>query len=1044
MPWLPPNRPKFELLKNSFKLASLLFLSFSLAPNCAAQETSQNVLQVYLNEGRKVPVEDAVRAVVFDESVCATRISAGSLEVIGLKRGESVVFVWYRSDARTAYLVRVVPRPQLATAPTLRKESDPMMGSGEISSAVQSISGGGMPSGLVLFHRLDWEQGAADGHLSIRAQGQDSTLTGSPLFNLNTATIQYQTPHVVLTLLDSSFNLNGGPTAQVVPSVQYGGLVFRGADLMFRRGKSDVEFFAGSSLPPYFLVSTGTKDIAGINTVFAFGDKFSLFTTSAATSIPVINSSTSTVRKLDFFQTVGISTRPGRDWAMEADGGVSESGIHAQAGAAYSRFGQSTYWSAAYSSPNFVLNQLQILSSGTLSFNAGSSQSFGRRITASIAYQHMSSQPSLLFNTTSTTDYLTPGLSVLVTQRNHLALNYSISRNDSPLASSQSLSHRGQVTLSSQLSTRLNNTLAASYGAVADPLQLDAQSQLSLRDSLDFRVKQHTFNLSVSHDRVDPSLINRINQQIQLLPDSLRNLFLFDPVGFVAAGNLSPQLRSLLQGVQPSNTQASLTAQFLIGHAINFSPTVGYFHQDQGLATKSNSQTFGYTLNWQLVQSLSLQSSLSNAFLWDSSVNALRRTTVLSVGLTKSFNGAPTLGFHHRTEPLSIQGIVFRDSTVSGTYKRADAGIPNVLVHLDDGSSTVTDANGRFEFRNLERHTYQVTMELAQFRNPVRLTTPVALSAFPGSGSAVAFGIVDFSRVTGTLFNDYLLNTKMQPDAAGVKEVELTLNGHGQSWKTKTDSAGEFEIDNIPAGTYELTINRATLPPDYVIPATSYPIQVGATSTVVQDVPIRALRSIAGRVAFQLKTNPSDSGERSKSALKLQAAPPQPLKNVKLAIGGQSVTTDADGNFIFRELPGGPLLLTVVPANAPPDSVKLPSWPITLPHDAFKAEGVNITISNPDLLAYLLTKDALPPVLQNQRSAVRRPLQPSNENHEQAAGAGARHKATSFSRMSRSTKAHVDQRKEPSGKASTFACRLSGDPGDGSQLMLCSDQPESK
>ena len=91
----------------------------------------------------------------------------------------------------------------------------------------------------------------------------------------------------------------------------------------------------------------------------------------------------------------------------------------------------------------------------------------------------------------------------------------------------------------------------------------------------------------------------------------------------------------------------------------------------------------------------------------------------------------------------------------------------------------------------------------------------------------------------------------------------------------------------------------------------------------------------------------------------LRETEPIPLKNVTLAIGTITAKTDADGNFILRELPGGPLLLTLVPQTAVADSVKLPSWPITLPHEPFKAEGVNITISNPELLQYLVPEDSL-------------------------------------------------------------------------------------
>ena len=237
------------------------------------------------------------------------------------------------------------------------------------------------------------------------------------------------------------------------------------------------------------------------------------------------------------------------------------------------------------------------------------------------------------------------------------------------------------------------------------------------------------------------------------------------------------------------------------------------------------------------------------------------------------------------------------------------------------------------------------------------------MSAIPGEGAELNFGIVDFSRVMGVVFNDYLSTLKKQPDANGIKDVELTLNGNGEARKARTDSGGEFEIDNVPAGLYELSINRTTLPPDHVIPTNSYKIEVGPTQTVVADIPLRALRSVSGRVVFKPKPSAEPAANsRAKNASHTttpEEVEPIPLKDVILAIGTITAKTDADGNFILRELPGGPLLLTLVPQVAVVDSVKLPSWPITLPHEAFKAEGVNITISNPELLQYLLPKDSL-------------------------------------------------------------------------------------
>lgn len=961
MPWLSPTRFSNALAKWPIKIHLLGVALHLLSAIAFAQDTSRNVVEVYLQQGRKVSLEHPTRVLVFNEDVCSTRIDGTGIEFFGLKRGESVVFVWTNDDVRATYLVRVVPLPDISIAPRLRSDHDASLGSGYIASSVQSISGTGAPSGIAAFHQLDWEQGREDGHLSVRAQGQNSTLDAAPAFNLNTATVQYSTPGVVFTLLDSVFNVNGGPASQVVPSTQLGALAFRGADLLLRRARNNFELFAGASLPSYFLNSSGTKDIAGINTTHKLGKDVTLFTTLAFTNVPLTSPTGQTSRRNDFFEVAGIAARITPHLGIEAEGGGSTSGKHAQAGIAYSRFGRSAYASASTTSVNFPLNQLQLLPTGTLSINSGFTQALGSRISLSTAYQHVRAQPNVLFNTKSTYDYVNPSIGILLTPTERITLNYGVTHIDSNQPGTRRNNQRREAALSSQFTSWLNNSAQVSFGSLGDPLLINAQSQMSLRDTLNFRLKQQTFNLNVSHDRVDPSLVNALNQQIQLLPDPLKQLFLFDPAGFIASGNLSPQLRALLQGIQPSNTQVSLSAQFQICKRINFSPMVGYYHQDQGLSHRANSQLFGYSFNWQLTDTLTLQSTLSNVFLWDTTLGQLRRNTVLSVGFNKSFSGIPTFSFTRSSEKPIIRGIVFRDANVNGSFNPGEPGIPNVQIRLEDGRSALSDENGRFAFTGLARRPYKVSIELAQFTNPVRLTTSAILTATPGESTELNFGIVDFSRVMGVVYNDYLLTSKKQPDANGIKDVELTLKGNGTEWKAKTDSGGEYEIDNVPAGIYDLSINRTSLPPDHVISGNSYTVEVGPTQTVVTDIPLRALHSVSGRVFFRPKpaAEPATSSRAKNAVQPSYEAEPIPLEGVTMAIGNITAKTDGDGSFLLRELPGGSLLLTLVPQIAVADSVKLPSWPITLPHEPFKAEGVSITISNPELLQYLLPADSI-------------------------------------------------------------------------------------
>src|SRR5262249_9115119 len=247
MSWLLRTRFQNALAKWLIKIHLLGVALYLLTATGFSQETSRNIVEVYLQQSRKVPLEQASRVLVFNEDVCSTRISSTGIEFFALKRGESVVFVWTNDEVRTTYLVRVVPPPESSVAPKLQSDRDASLGYGYVASSVQSISGTGAPSGVAAFHRVDWEQGQEDGHLSFRAKGQNSPLGAAPAFNLNTATIQYSTPGVVFTLLDSIFNVNAGPASQVVPSTQLGALTFRGADLLVRRRNNNFEFFGGAS-----------------------------------------------------------------------------------------------------------------------------------------------------------------------------------------------------------------------------------------------------------------------------------------------------------------------------------------------------------------------------------------------------------------------------------------------------------------------------------------------------------------------------------------------------------------------------------------------------------------------------------------------------------------------------------------------------------------------------------------------------------------------------------------------------------------------------
>ena len=173
----------------------------------------------------------------------------------------------------------------------------------------------------------------------------------------------------------------------------------------------------------------------------------------------------------------------------------------------------------------------------------------------------------------------------------------------------------------------------------------------------------------------------------------------------------------------------------------------------------------------------------------------------------------------------------------------------------------------------------------------------------------------------------------------------------------------------MPPGDYKLSLDSASLPPNYTAPIDTFPIHVNPVSTVLQEIPVRALRSISGRVLLKVVTG----ADREKSALAKsgrQTSNPAkskgpvssdesqnftfvPVAGAQIAAGSRSSVTDAEGKFVLRNLPAGDLNVTIQPVKPVPDGIKIPSGTVRLPAEPVQVEGATIVISNPELLPYL-------------------------------------------------------------------------------------------
>jgi hypothetical protein len=439
--------------------------------------------------------------------------------------------------------------------------------------------------------------------------------------------------------------------------------------------------------------------------------------------------------------------------------------------------------------------------------------------------------------------------------------------------------------------------------------------------------------------------VRRIREQLDILSPTLQELFLLNPAAFVQSSELPPEIRSLIENAQLTNTEVSVNGQFHLSSHLNLSANAGYLRNAQTMNANSSTRLFGYSMSYQLSPSVQLLSSVSNVLLFNSQKRNFERTTVMTVGFNKNFSGVPRWLVPFHSQHGVIRGRVFRDLNLNGVFNPGEPGVPDVAVEIEGEHKTVvTDADGRFEFFGMNPGNHNVRLQLSSLRENARLTGPAQTQAdlFAGKTSEVYFGVVNFSRLMGNVFNDYLLDGQRQPNASGLRKVSLKLTGNSGVRTLTTDGAGDYALNDITPGEYELSVDPATLPENFVALREPIHLHVAPVSSVVMDVPIRALRSISGHVYY--RRNGQSPGE---DAL-------EPLEGVSLQIGKTAVTTDADGSFIARDLPAGPLMLSTLPARQLPQDLAAPEGKITLSPEPMQVENVRIVISNAALLQYLL------------------------------------------------------------------------------------------
>jgi hypothetical protein len=298
--------------------------------------------------------------------------------------------------------------------------------------------------------------------------------------------------------------------------------------------------------------------------------------------------------------------------------------------------------------------------------------------------------------------------------------------------------------------------------------------------------------------------------------------------------------------------------------------------------------------------------------------------TTVQFGVGIGFGSASPLG-----SPMSwfsrsaVEGIVFVDENGNGRWDTGERGLAGVPVQLEDGSSVMTDANGRYQIKGLNDGLHRIAVGRENLPANLRLASasPVAVR-MPEGARTVSFAFVGTGMIHGMIFNDLTFSRRFTGSEPGIA-ADVLIEGAGV--RRQIAANGSFSVSGLAPGRYRITVDPLSLPASYVMERTEAEVEIGAGDSATAQFPVVALRAVSIVACLGRGTGVCDADERAAAGLRVTA-------------GRTTVVTDAKGRALVRQLPAGQLTVTVDPASVPsgfvaprPMTIDIPSDPTALP-----------------------------------------------------------------------------------------------------------------
>lgn len=246
-----------------------------------------------------------------------------------------------------------------------------------------------------------------------------------------------------------------------------------------------------------------------------------------------------------------------------------------------------------------------------------------------------------------------------------------------------------------------------------------------------------------------------------------------------------------------------------------------------------------------------------------------------------------------------IQGSVFDDLNGNGVQDEGEPGIPGVTIARGTAAPITTNTEGRYRFNNVNpgTHTVKMTVPNGYAAGGV---TEVQLNIGSGGSAQVNFTLLAQGVIQGVVYEDRNGNGSQDSSEPGVGGVVIT---RGDGATTTTSANGSFKYSNVTPGNYTV---RMTVPAGYFAAGdTEHQANVINGGAAQANFRLLAKGSIQGVVYQDLNLNGvQDNDEPGVAGV-----------TVTRGTGGPSTTTDANGSYLFGDVPPGSYPISIVLPN---------------------------------------------------------------------------------------------------------------------------------